>query len=167
MIVVVGGIAALIVLLIVANSPNPDAVGSRIRLDDEGRGHLDIGAATTYQNNPPASGPHFPSTAAYGVYRDVIEPGFWIHNLEHGAIVLLYRCDADCDDVVQPIETIYEELPDGAFGEVKLVATPYEGLVPKYMLVAWRWQEPLEDFDPERVRAFYGDYVDRGPEQAP
>ena len=167
MIVIVGGIAALIVLLIVANSPDPDADASRIRLDDEGRGHVSLGSAISYQNNPPASGPHFPSTSAYGVYRDTIQEGFWVHNLEHGAIVLLYRCDADCDQVVPPIEAMYAELPNGSFGEVKLVATPYAGLVSTYMLIAWRWQEPFDEFDPDRVRSFYGDYVDRGPERAP
>lgn len=162
-----GIIPALIVVLMVANSTDSGLVEPRIRLSDEGRGHVTIGSPLTYQNNPPASGVHFPTTAAYGVHRNTIDPGFWVHNLEHGAIVLLYRCDTDCEDVVPPIEIVYKELPVGAFGEIKFVATPYVGLVPKYMLTAWRWQEPLDEFEPDRVRVFYENYVDRGPEQAP
>ena len=167
LLVAVGGIAVLIVVLTVANSADSGLAERRIRLSDEGRGHVAVGLPVTYQNNPPASGIHFPTTAVYGVHRNTIEPGFWVHNLEHGAIVLLYRCDTDCDDVVRLIEMVYTELPKGAFGEVKFVATPYGGLVPKYMLTAWRWQEPMDEFEPDSIRMFYEDYVDRGPERAP
>ena len=55
----------------------------------------------------------------------------------------------------------------GTFQYFKFLATPYRGLVPKYMLVAWRWQEQLEYLDDHRIRLFYADYVDRGPETAP
>ncbi|MCY3912462.1 MAG: DUF3105 domain-containing protein [Chloroflexi bacterium] len=163
----VGGVAALIVLLIVSNTPSAEVAARRIRIDDEGRQHVPVGTPIEYASVPPASGTHYPITAPYGVYERPVEEGLWVHNLEHGAIALLYRCDTDCDEVVSQLEAIHEDLPDGAFGEVKLIALPYAGLVPKYMLVAWHWQEPMDSFDPDRVREFYRDFVDRGPEAAP
>ena len=117
--------------------------------------HVPVGTPIQYANVPPASGTHFPITAPYGVYERPVEEGLWVHNLEHGAIALLYRCVTDCDEVVPPIEAIYGDLPNAAFGEVKLIALPYASLVPKYMLVAWHWQEPMDSFDPDRVREFY------------
>ncbi|MCY3783797.1 MAG: DUF3105 domain-containing protein [Chloroflexi bacterium] len=164
---VVGGVAALIVLLIVSNTPSAEVAARRVRIDDEGRLHVPVGTPIEYANVPPASGTHYPITAPYGVYERPVEEGLWVHNLEHGAIALLYRCDTDCDEVVPELENIYADLPNAAFGEVKLIALPYAGLVPKYMLVAWHWQEPMDSFDPDRVREFYRDYVDRGPEAAP
>ena len=164
---VVGGVAALIVLLVVSSIPSAEIAARRVRIDDEGRLHVPVGTATEYENVPPASGPHYPITAPYGVYEEPVEEGLWVHNLEHGAIAVLYRCQTDCDEVVPQMEAIYEDLPNAAFGEVKLIAFPYAGLVPKFMLVAWHWQEPMDSFDPELVRDFYRDHVDRGPEQAP
>ena len=164
---VVGGVAALIVLLVVSSIPSAEIAARRVRIDDEGRLHVPVGTATEYENVPPASGPHYPITAPYGVYEEPVEDGLWVHNLEHGAIALLYQCQTDCGEVVPQMEAIYEDLPIAAFGEVKLIAFPYAGLVPKFMLVAWHWQEPMDSFDPELVRDFYRDHVDRGPEQAP
>ena len=166
-VVVVGLIAALLAVLIVSDSSESPSGNIRLRLDDEGRGHVAAGSPITYENIPPASGPHYLVPAPYGVYRDEAAEGAWVHSLEHGAIVLLYRCDVDCNEVVPTMETIYRTLPVGAFGEVKFLATPYRGLVPKYMLVAWRWQEQMEYLDDHRIRLFYADYVDRGPETAP
>lgn len=167
MLLAVGGVTALIVVLIVTSMPSAEVAARRIRVDDEGRLHVPVGTPIEYANVPPASGTHYPITAPYGVYERPVEEGLWVHNLEHGAIALLYRCDTDCDEVVPPIEAIYDELPNAAFGEVKLIAMPYASLVPKYMLVAWHWQEPMDSFDPDRVREFYRDFVDRGPEAAP
>ena len=84
------------------------------RIDDEGRLHVPVGTATEYENVPPASGPHYPITAPYGVYEEPVEEGLWVHNLEHGAIALLYRCQTDCDEVVPQMEAIYGGLPNAA-----------------------------------------------------
>ena len=140
----------------------------RIRIADEGRKHVSEGSNPTYEANPPASGPHYPVWSRYGVFREPVDPGYWVHNLEHGAIVLLYSCSDNCDTVVAEIEDVYESLPNGAFGEIKLVATPYAGeFKGTFMLIAWTRQEPFEIFDAARVKKFYGDFVDQGPERAP
>ncbi len=165
--IVVGGVAALIVVLVVSSMPSAEIAARRVRIDDEGRLHVPVGTPTEYEHVPPASGPHYPITAPYGVYEEPVEEGLWVHNLEHGAIAVLYRCQIDCDEIVPQMEAIYEDLPNAAFGEVKLIALPYAGLVPKFMLVAWHWQEAMDSFEPERVREFYRDFIDRGPEQAP
>ena len=140
---------------------------ARIQLEDEGRQHIAVGTEPEHANIPPASGQHWPTTVAYGIHDEPVTPGMWVHNLEHGATVLLYRCDADCEQVREQIETVYAGLRDGAFDERKFVATPYEPLASKFMLVAWRWQEPFDVFDAERIEDFYSDYLDRGPERAP
>jgi hypothetical protein len=44
-------------------------------------------------SNPPSSGPHYPRWAAYRRYDVPIPRGFSIHDLEHGGIVISYRCD--------------------------------------------------------------------------
>jgi hypothetical protein len=154
----------------VAASPTPTTAPSstRVQLENEGRRHVAETTTPTYQQVPPASGDHYPRWARYGVHTDAVQPGYWVHNLEHGAIVLLYQCDKDCESLVEDIGDVYARLPNGAFGEVKLLATPFEHpLDHKFVLIAWTWQESFDQFDADLVERFYVEFVDRGPENAP
>ena len=164
-VLVVAGVVVVALMAIRANTSETASV--RVRLPDEGRNHVAVDEPVHHEHLPPASGQHYPITARYGVYARTLKPGLWVHNLEHGAIVLLYKCTDDCDDVLAKTETVRNQLPNGDFGEVKFIATPYEDMEPKFTLVAWRWHEPFEKFDAQRVRDFYRDFVDRGPERAP
>ncbi|MBM4437065.1 MAG: DUF3105 domain-containing protein [Actinobacteria bacterium] len=171
-------VAVVILVLVVtrtgeAPASQPGAAGTtasaspRVRLPDQGAAHVPVGDPIQYASTPPASGTHYSTTAPYGVHRESILPGYWVHNLEHGAVVLLFRCAADCDPVVQQITELYKRLPNGAFGEVKLVAAPDPALSTAFVLIAWRVQEALDAFDAARIEAFYRDFVDKGPERAP
>ena len=64
---------------------------------DMGRRHVAVGEKVTYTYCPPASGSHYNAANAgpiqprfYGP-NDRVLPEGWIHNLEHGAMVILYR----------------------------------------------------------------------------
>ena len=61
---------------------------------NEGWAHVAEGTTVTYRNNPPASGPHYPVWARYQAYTTAVARPYWVHNLEHGAIVLVHRPDA-------------------------------------------------------------------------
>ncbi|HEU4535053.1 MAG TPA: DUF3105 domain-containing protein [Polyangiaceae bacterium] len=63
----------------------------------EGQTHVETCTARLpYQSNPPSSGQHYPQWAAFGVYRDPVPPEFFVHNLEHGAIVIAHNCPGAC-----------------------------------------------------------------------
>lgn len=142
------------------------AVSQRYRVDDEGREHTTQGAPITYKHYPPSSGSHYPQPSAYGVFTEPVPEGAWVHNLEHGGIVVLFKCVADCEVKAGEIRPIYDRLPKGAFGEVKLLAAPYDRGLTDYTLLGWGWQEDLEMLDPARVERFYRDLLDKGPENA-
>lgn len=166
------GLTALVTVIVIgaiAISRGPEIDGQdRVRIPDEGRKHVEEGSDVLYAANPPASGDHYPIWSPYGIFREPVSPGYWVHNLEHGAIVLLYSCTTDCSQVVTNINQVYTTLPDGAFGEVKLVATPFEGQrETRFTLIAWNWQEGFDTFEAARIERFYHDFLDRGPERAP
>jgi hypothetical protein len=56
--------------------------------------HVAVGSAITWAHNPPTGGAHYPIWAAYRAYTTAVPRGYWVHNLEHGGIVLVYRPDA-------------------------------------------------------------------------
>ncbi len=65
------------------------------------RDHRPVCSALAYPSMPPAGGPHFGQWADFGVYDAPVPWGFLVHALEHGAIVLAYRCEPgpECDAV--------------------------------------------------------------------
>src|SRR5258708_4037672 len=64
--------------------------------------HVAPPAKVTYEHNPPTSGCHYslgapnPAPIPAGVYTQHIDPEYWVHNLEHGYIVVLYNCPQGC-----------------------------------------------------------------------
>ena len=76
----------------------------------------------TYAYCPPASGTHInnpPNGPIPGrVYGpdDFAQPNGWIHNLEHGARVIVYKCPGPgCDDAGQAqLKALFQQLPNQA-----------------------------------------------------
>lgn len=67
--------------------------------DNEGWGHVPAGTEVNYTHNPPGSGPHYGQWTRSGIYVEAIDRRNWVHNLEHGWLVLVYRPDAPAADV--------------------------------------------------------------------
>ena len=131
--------------------------------------HIPQDAPLPQRNDPPSSGPHYASRAAYGVTTAPVAPGNWVHALEHGAIVVLYRCNAsaDCAERASRLEReVYIPAREGAFGDRKLVITPYPGLDTPYAALAWGRILEQQELDAAEMLLFYDRYLDRGPEQA-
>jgi hypothetical protein len=103
-----------------------------------------------------------------GVYPAEQDEGLWIHNLEHGYIVLLYNCPTACPELVAQLQQFYERAPvSAAYGYQKLVILPYSAMASRLAIVAWNRIDELEEFDEQRLLRFYEAYHDRGPEDAP
>lgn len=150
-----------------ASSGSPRAQPIGREMPDEGREHLAEGTRATYGHYPPTSGPHWPTRAPWGVSSVPVPPEQWVHNLEHGGIVVLYRCDVPCPDVIAKLADAHRTLPRGKHGEVKLLVAPDRRIASRLALLAWRRLQDLRAFDRDRLLRFYETYVDRGPEDAP
>ncbi len=101
------------------------------------------------------------------MYERPLPPERWVHNLEHGGVVILYRCDGDCAALVGQLRDVFVTFPREKHGEVKLVVTPAPRLETPLTAVAWRWIEQLPGFDRDRLLRFYEAHVDRAPEDVP
>ncbi len=85
-------------------------VEGAVVVENEGWSHKNDPVDHVYVNNPPASGPHYPVWASYGVHEDPLERGFWVHNLEHGAIVLLIGDSATAEAEAE-LRRAFEQIP--------------------------------------------------------
>src|SRR5262249_16643882 len=93
-------------------------------MPDEGRGHVAPGSPVMYEHYPPTSGHRWPSPAPWGVFEQEVPPETWVHNLEHGGIVILYHCGTPCPDLGRQLRDVYATFPGSKFGHVKLLVTP-------------------------------------------
>ncbi|HLY66785.1 MAG TPA: DUF3105 domain-containing protein [Chloroflexota bacterium] len=116
---------------------------------------------------PPVFGNHYPIWRPPGAYDSPIPEGYFLHDLEHGGIVVLYNCPSGCDDAVNQLKSMVTSLPKEAqFGEVKFVVSPNTKISHQFAILAWDWELDMDQFDADTVRTFYHDHVDKGPEQA-
>ena len=134
--------------------------------------HVDIGTMPTWTSNPPTSGPHYPVWAAYDQdYKDLAR-GYYLHDLEHGAIVYAYRCDAGCPDVEAQLDAVVKALPTDSTcaSPVKqralVVADPLLPADSTVDAVAWGvyYSAANACADAPTLEQFYYDHAAQGPE---
>lgn len=133
---------------------------------DEGGAHVPDCSPVSYQSNPPASGAHYEHWAAHGVYRAPLPRGFWVHNLEHGAVVLSYHCDDGCPDEVARAEQFLDELPEDEScpGGRRVLLVPDPLLDVRWAASAWGFTLRAGCFDPLAFRRFHSEHYARAPE---
>ena len=158
-------VAALAAIGIFVVSQASAEVGRQ--MPEEGYQHVPEGTPGTYGHQPPTSGQHWPRWARWEFYTQEVPPELWVHNLEHGGIVILYRCDAPCPDLIQQLRELYDTFPKSKHGHVKLLTTPYQKLKSRLAILAWTWLDQLDQFDRQRLLRFYQAHLDEGPEDVP
>lgn len=158
--VVLGGLVFFVV-----RASQTSAALPGVPVADEGRNHVPDTQQIQYRHIPPASGPHYDTPAAWNFYSQPVPEGNWVHSLEHGGIVILYKCPADCAALTQQLKDFFASAPPSAqWKEVKLVITPYDKMQHEVAIVAWDWIDEMDSFDSARLLRFYKAHLDQGPE---
>lgn len=113
-----------------------------------------------YDTVPPSSGPHCGQWARYGSYDTALAPCLFVHNLEHGAIVLLYNCPDGCADLIAELEHFFEGPPsDPDCESPRLLLSPYADMPYRVAAAAWGYTWTSDCFD-EDARASLGDFIE-------
>jgi hypothetical protein len=161
-----------------SDNPGPNEtpsvpLGEDVAIPNEGASHVPVGTQVDYQHVPPASGSHWSAAGtapvAPGVYAQILEEEQWVHNLEHGYVVILYDCPSGCEPTLTAeLEALFDAAPQSTlFNKKKLVIAPYSGLPARITAIAWDVQLYLDAFNAQTLLDFYARYLDQGPEQAP
>lgn len=133
------------------------------------------GACEDYQNNtirthvqgpidypdpPPTGGMHDQCWASWGVHDEPLAAERWVHNLEHGGVVLLYDCSDGCDAEVARMQAFVTSHP-------RTLLTAYAQLPKRFAMVAWDYRIVSDCLDDDVLATFYAEHYDRGPESIP
>ena len=161
--------------------PNTNTAPVGQPIDEMPHFHVAAGTVITYNHNPPTSGCHYSlgvGTAPIppGVYdpsqRNLtnLTPEYWVHNLEHGYIVVSYNCPTGCSNELQSLSTWYHALPrdpGGGVAYAKFIAVPYAAQKEKWDIESWDWFDPMgSTLRLAEVQTFYANHVNQAPEGA-
>jgi hypothetical protein len=122
-----------------------------------------------YATNPPSGGPHWPIWAAQGKYTTPIPRELYTHNLEHGWVVLSYRCQDGCPDVVAALTKVLDAADDTycvSHGSPasRVILTPDPLLATPIAASAWGATYTATCVDPASIADFIAKRIGRGTE---
>lgn len=100
-------------------------------------------------DEPPPGGPHCGSLVTCRIHGTAQNRCEWIHNLEHGHLVLAYNCPAGCDEIVSALAGYHQALPYPR----RAVVTPDPRLTSKVAAMVWGFTWSGEAFDMEKIEA--------------
>lgn len=81
---------------------------------------VDETQALQYCSNPPSTGPHYPVWADFKNYTTVVPTPYLVHSMEHGAVILWYRCDGACPEITDALIAAKDAQPEDP------ICAPYE-----------------------------------------
>lgn len=138
---------------------------------DMGGTHVPVGTTLKFTYCPPASGRHYAAQGQgpiparpYGP-NDGVSPGGWIHNLEHGGLVVLYRgADADQSAIrgvfdAMPVSPVCGFEPGG--NSPGPVIARFDDMAWPYAALVWDRVLPLDTVDTAAILDFYTRYAER------
>ena len=144
---------------------------------DMGRTHVPVGTNVRYTYCPPASGNHYNQPPLgpippnfYGPDQATVPQG-WIHNLEHGALVVVYSCKNGCPDdaTLARLKAFADpstfpsspvcNFPAGT--NVAPVVTRFDDMATKFAGLVWGRVLFQDTLDTNQLLAFYEQYGER------
>jgi hypothetical protein len=128
--------------------------------------HVEECSTVIYNSNPPSSGNHYATWAAFKQYSEPVPRGYYVHCLEHGAVALLYNCPDGCpDDVARLVALANQAPPDPLCDGLdvpfhrRVVITPDPRLDVRFAAAAWGYTLRAPCVDEASFAAFLADHT--------
>lgn len=130
--------------------------------------HVALCSVINYTSNPPTSGSHYPIWAAFKSYPQAIPRGFWVHDMEHGAVVIAYNCPMGCAAELAQIEAMLAARPADPLCVMPLtgryILTPDPLLDSQFAVVAWGAVMKSDCLNVAAMNAFIDQHYAKAPE---
>ena len=142
----------------------PDTIGTQLPM--QSYCHMNYNFPVTwYQTNPPASGDHWPDPShALGVNVVPVPREYYVHSMEHGAVILAYNCPNGCDYELQVMRDVVAARADRSF---KVLMTP-DARMPanSFAAISWTWLYPFSVPDAAKLICFIDQHYNHARENS-
>jgi hypothetical protein len=135
------------------------------------RNHRPTCTDIEYPMNPPCGGDHWAEWAEFGKYTTPIPRPAYVHNQEHGAVVLLYRCPEDCPEIVHMLEEVFDEVATDVIcatqmppPNARMLLSPDPEISEPIAAAAWGATYTATCIDKASLSAFVASAYGKGPE---
>lgn len=133
--------------------------------------HVPEDTEVTYCTNPPTSGPHYAVWADFKEYEAPVPWPYLVHSEEHGAVLLLYKCETPCPDVVDALRAVRDRAEadatcaaQGRKGTKRIVIAPSPTIPTRVAAAAWAASYTADCADPSTLDEFVKTKGKNGPE---
>ena len=72
--------------------------------------HVPLCTKVKYATNPPSGGDHWEKWVSFKEYAAPVPREMYVHSMEHGAVILSYRCDDGCPEIVDALREVRDGL---------------------------------------------------------
>lgn len=143
-------------------------VSSLLAVPIEPAPHVPSCSPLSFTSNPPTSGPHYPVWAAFKTYDAPVPRGFYVHAMEHGAVVFAYNCPDGCAADIAALQTMLAARPADPFCVPPLtnrfIVTPDPLLDTRFAAAAWGFALKADCMDTAAMSAFIDAHYAKAPE---
>jgi hypothetical protein len=129
--------------------------------------HVPEGTPIAYCTNPPSSGTHYSVWAAFKEYAAPVDTPYLVHSMEHGAVVLFYKCETACPEIVAELRRLKDAMPkDPECIDVnaRVILAPSTTIPSRVAAAAWGATYAADCVDAPSLDAFMRDHYAKGPE---
>jgi hypothetical protein len=170
--VVIGSIVTMVVLfgvLIAVNKSKPQEPQIGTKHSAQGNKHIPQGEAhEAYNSSPASSGPHYADSSAptnWGIYTQEVPDEIFIHNEEHGGVVVTYNPKLLASDQIKKLQTLFAApFSNKDFQPSRFILTPRSKNKQAIELASWGWTLGLDKYDEAKLLKFYEQHSNKAPE---
>ena len=157
------GVVILVVVVLFSGGGSPAGIGT-LQADD-GRGHIAEGTAGgPYHSVPATSGPHWSTPADWGIYSNPLPQERFLHNLEHGGLVIVYQpAKLGAAGLATLTAYVQQQVTTERF---KVILTPWAGadFGHPVAVLTWQWLLYVDSADTDAIRGFLDAHYGKAPE---
>jgi hypothetical protein len=151
------------------NKANPPSEKLGVYHPEQSKDHIPRGQQhEPYSSDPPSSGPHYADAGApapWGVYIEEVPDEVFLHNEEHGGVIVTYNPNLLPADQIKKLQTLFAPpYSNPNFKPNRAIVTPRSKNTKPIQLAAWTYTLNLDSYDEAKLMNFYLQRVNRAPE---
>lgn len=133
---------------------------------NQGQEHITQGQKhKPYNSDLPSSGPHYNDNNAptpWGVYTQEVPSEVFVHNEEHGGVIIAYKPDLPKDQIAKLQHLFAPPYSDKNFAPIKAILMPRAENKQPIQMASWTRTFSLDSYDQAKIEKFYLNNVNNG-----